>query len=290
MVEQFRDDLLDAGRSKAMAQRVLRSLTSIVKEAKRLGYVAQNVCEDVTLKRGSREKPKVVPPTKQHIRQLIDQAAKGRPMDKPLLLVLVFAGLRASEVRGLTWENVDLRRGTITVDHRADYRNIIGPPKSASGYRTIPIPQLVVTELRKWNTAHAKAGAIKYGQSRLDISDEVDLEKDRPRYEADSAKDIALTTTNGIDAVVKKFQLDALIFPASSGAGLSARPGYPTVIVPFAMVPNEPTPPFPEGFNAKPQPYGVSFAGLACGESKLLALAYAFEQATKRRVPPAAAP
>ena len=89
---------------------------------------------------------------------------------------------------------------------------------------------------------------------------------------------------------MKKFQLDALIFPASSGAGLSARPGYPTVIVPFAMVPNDPTPPFPEGFNAHPQPYGVSFAGLACGEPKLLALAYAFEQATRKRVPPAAAP
>jgi len=151
-------------------------------------------------------------------------------------------------------------------------------------------PVKTLTELREWNLAHAKEGAIRYGQSRLDISDEVDLEKDRLRYEADSAKDIALTTTNGIDAVVKKFQLDALIFPASSGAGLSARPGYPTVIVPFAMVPNEPTSPFPEGFNAKPQPYGVSFAGLACGEPKLLALAYAFEQATKKRVPPAAAP
>ena len=86
---------------------------------------------------------------------------------------------------------------------------------------------------------------------------------------------------------MKKFQLDALFFPASSGVGLSARPGYPTVIVPFAMVPNDPTPPFPEGFNAKPQPYGVSFVGLACSEPRLLALAYAFEQATKKRVPPA---
>jgi amidase len=151
-------------------------------------------------------------------------------------------------------------------------------------------PVKTLTELREWNLAHAKEGAIRYGQSRLDISDEVDLEKDKPRYEADSAKDIALTTTSGIDAVMKKFQLDAIVFPGSSGAGLSARPGYPTVIVPFAMVPNEPTPPFPDGFNARPQPYGVSFAGMACAEPRLLALAYAFEQATKKRVPPASAP
>ena len=55
------------------------------------------------------------------------------------------------------------------------------------------------------------------------------------------------------------------------------------MIVPFALLPNEPTPPFPEGFNAKPGPYGVSFSGRACSEPRLLALAYAFEQATKRR-------
>jgi amidase len=151
-------------------------------------------------------------------------------------------------------------------------------------------PVKTLTELREWNVAHAKEGAIRYGQSRLDISDEVDLEKDRARYEADSKKDIALSTTSGIDAVMKQHQLDALLFPGSSGSGLSARPGYPSVIVPFALVANEPTPAFPEGFNAKPQPYGVSFAGLACSEPKLIGLAYAFEQATKRRVPPSSTP
>jgi amidase len=151
-------------------------------------------------------------------------------------------------------------------------------------------PVKTLTELREWNVAHARGGAIRYGQSRLDISDEVDLVKDRARYEADSKKDITLATTSGIDAVMKQRQLDALLFPGSSGSGLSARPGYPTVIVPFALVPNEPTPAFPEGFNAKPQPYGVSFAGLACSEPKLIALAYAFERVTNKRVPPQSTP
>ena len=135
-------------------------------------------------------------------------------------------------------------------------------------------PVKTLTELREWNLAHAKEGAIRYGQSRLDISDEVDLEKDLPRYKADSSKDIALTTTSGIDAVMKQHQLDAILFPGSSGSGLGARPGYPSVMVPFALVPNEPTPPFPDGFNAKPQPYGVSFAGMACSEPRLIGLAY----------------
>ena len=49
-------------------------------------------------------------------------------------------------------------------------------------------------------------------------------------------------------------------------------------------------PPFPEGFQAKPSPFGVGFTGTACSEERLLELAFAFEQATKRRVPPQGAP
>ncbi len=153
---------------------------------------------------------------------------------------------------------------------------------------TAPVKSL--TELRHWNLAHAKANALKYGQSQLDISDEMDIEADRARYEIDRAKDIALSAAHGIDEIMKAEKLDAILFPAGSGAILSARPGYPTVIVPFAMVANAPTPPIPQGFGAKSSPFGVSFAGTACSEPRLIELAYAFEQATKRRVPPAGAP
>jgi amidase len=151
-------------------------------------------------------------------------------------------------------------------------------------------PVKTLTELREWNLAHQKAGAIRYGQSRLDISDDVDLERDGSRYQADQKRDLLVSAANGIDATLQKHQLDALLFPGSSGSGIAARPGYPSVIVPFAMVPNEPTPPFPPGFKANPSPFGVSFTAGACSEPRLLALAYAFEQATKRRVPPSATP
>jgi amidase len=153
---------------------------------------------------------------------------------------------------------------------------------------SVPIHSL--TELREWNITHTVAGAIKYGQSQLDISDEMDVERDRARYEADRAKDIRLAATEGIDAVMKADRLDALLFPGASGAAIAARPGYPTVIVPFGMVPDAPTPPFPPGFDAKPQPFGVAFTGMACSEPKLLEMGYAFEQATKRRVTPPSVP
>ena len=150
-------------------------------------------------------------------------------------------------------------------------------------------PVKTLTDLRVWNITHQRAGAIKYGESNLDVSDEMDLTADKQRYEEDRAKDIALSAAHGIDEVMKAQSLDALLFPGGSGAGIAAKPGYPTVIVPFGTVPNvpaSPAPGFPEGFNAKPAPLGVSFTGMACSEPRLLALAYAFEQATKRRVPP----
>jgi amidase len=192
-------------------------------------------------------------------------------------------------------------------------------------------PVKSLTELREWNTAHEKMGAIKYGQSQLDNSDKIDLEKDKAKYEEDRARDIRLGGTNGIDAAIKANNLDALLFPGPSSAGIASKPGYPTVLVPFGMIPNTPgalgsggggrgagrggeampstttpggattpgvtptppasapaTPPapFPPGFVPKPQPYGVGFTGSACSEPTLLRLAYAFEQATKKRTPP----
>ena len=151
-------------------------------------------------------------------------------------------------------------------------------------------PVKSLTELRIFNLAHASAGAIKYGQSQLDISDEMDVEADRARYEADLAKGIALAGTRGIDAALKEHNLDALLFPGVSGYTIAAIPGYPTVIVPFSRIPNAPSLPFPDGFNAKPTPFGVSFTGTACSEPRLIELAYAFEQATRGRAPPPSAP
>jgi amidase len=150
-------------------------------------------------------------------------------------------------------------------------------------------PIKTLAELRQWNIVHQRAGAIKYGQAQLDISDEMDVQADRVRYEADRRKDILLSATNGLDAALKANQLDALLFPGVSSANIGARPGYPTVTVPYAFVPVTPgtgAPAFPAGFEPKPAPFNVSFTGTACSEPKLIEVAFAFEQATKKRVAP----
>ena len=77
---------------------------------------------------------------------------------------------------------------------------------------------------------------------------------------------------------MKAHNLDALLFPGASGASIAAKPGYPTVIVPFGFVEAGAGPAgrggastpvtgaggrgesaYPEGFNPKPSPFGVSF-------------------------------
>ena len=148
--------------------------------------------------------------------------------------------------------------------------------------------------LRAWNLGHAAEGAMRFGQAQLDISDEMDVVRDRARYEVDRARDLDMTTTRGIDAAMRAHRLTAMIFPGARGADLAARAGYPTVIVPLTLVPwdqtedrSSPGLALPEGFRPRPSPAGISFTGSACSEPVIIGLAYAFEQATHARRGPA---
>ena len=150
-------------------------------------------------------------------------------------------------------------------------------------------PVSSLAALREFNQAHARANAVRYGQSNLDISDEIDLVQDRARYEADRARDIAIGADRGLKAAIDGNRLDALMFPGWQISNLAARPGYPEIVVPLGMVAagaGGGGNPFPAGFDPKPSPYSAAFVGLACSEPRLIEIAYAFEQATKRRVPP----
>lgn len=145
-VEAFRDALV-ASRSRAMAGKAVRALSSILTEAQRRGLVAQNVAKGVKVVRPSRDKAKVVIPTQSELRAVLKAAGADF---RPLLLTAIVTGLRSSELRGLPWSDVDLKAGTITVSQRADQWGEIGPPKSKAGYRSVPIGPAIVAELRKW--------------------------------------------------------------------------------------------------------------------------------------------
>lgn len=156
MVEGWRDQLMEK-LSRPMATRVLRSLSAIVNEAQGRGYVAQNVVAGVKMRRAKREKPKVIIPSKAELKAVLAAAkASLEPMAHPLALLVIFAGLRASELRGLPWRCIDLKTASVTVEQRADLKNVIGPPKSEAGHRTIPLPASAVLALKAWKLACPK--------------------------------------------------------------------------------------------------------------------------------------
>jgi integrase len=150
-IQKFRDDLL-ADMSRPMAKKVLTSLKAILKDAKRRGNIAQNVAADIVIGIDGRSKSKLTIgkdiPTRDEIRRIIDAAPEGR--GRALLMTAAFTGLRASELRGLRWSDVDLKKSELHVRQRADRFNTIGRPKSASGERAIPIGSMVVNTLRQW--------------------------------------------------------------------------------------------------------------------------------------------
>ncbi|KZW00379.1 amidase signature enzyme [Exidia glandulosa HHB12029] len=106
------------------------------------------------------------------------------------------------------------------------------------------------------------------------------------------AADHVLGSTQGIDFVLKKFKLDALVLPANGFTTVPAAiVGYPIgrVTVPLGFHPDNTTVvPGSAGpltvFPAPGVPFGLSFLGTAFSESKLIGFAYAFEQATHVRL------
>jgi integrase len=155
-IEAFRDDLLRKN-SRAMSRKVLSSLKSILSDAQRRGLVAHNAALPVKVDVKRREAERLAVgkhiPTKAEIRAILDH---GNGRYRPLLVTAIFTGMRASELRGLTWDDVDFDRKVVTVRQRADRWGAMGAPKSAAGRREIPMSPMVVNVLREWRLACPK--------------------------------------------------------------------------------------------------------------------------------------
>lgn len=145
-VEDFRDDIL-AKLGRPMARKVLTSLKSLLKTAK---YA--HVAADVSIGRDKRGERKLEVgrdiPTPAEVKRLVEAAKDTKR--RALLLTAALTGLRASELRGLRWTDIDLKAGELHVRQRADRYSVIGAPKSASSRRAIPLPPDVLTALKEW--------------------------------------------------------------------------------------------------------------------------------------------
>jgi integrase len=164
IISEFERNLRDGSetqppRSPAMVKRVRSDLASLLSNAQEEGLVVRNVVREMrsNRRRGKerqaerRAKPRlqvgVDIPAPQEIKAIV-----GKLEDKwrPVILTVIFTGIRASELRGLRWSNIDLSRRVLHVRERADEYNSLGRPKSGSGERSVPLPPIVVSALREW--------------------------------------------------------------------------------------------------------------------------------------------
>lgn len=143
-----------AKRSPAMVKKIITSLGAMLAVAQDKGLVAQNVARSARKQRRKKKGDQrrklnvgVDIPSPDEIKAIIG-ALEGRW--RPLMLTAIFTGLRASELRGLRWSDVDLKKGELHVRQRADRYNEIDAPKSEDGERAVPLPPIVANTLREW--------------------------------------------------------------------------------------------------------------------------------------------
>jgi integrase len=154
-IYQLDDQLREAGRSLSMRRKVITNIGVMLGFAQGRGLVSQNVARGVKIKSDAREaagplREGVDYPSRDQLKLLIDTATGRR---RPFLVTAIFTGMRASELRGLIWDDVDLTNGIIHVRRRADRWGTMGAPKSKMGARDIPLPPLVINTLRAWKLA-----------------------------------------------------------------------------------------------------------------------------------------
>ncbi|MBP3961216.1 amidase family protein [Paenibacillus lignilyticus] len=134
-------------------------------------------------------------------------------------------------------------------------------------------PARSLAEIIAFNEAHPEQ-TLKYGQTLLLLAENnTSGTLTETQYLRDRLTDLRLCQVEGIDAVMSEHRLDALLFPADFGSRITARAGYPSIIV-------------PAGYTSAGVPFGVTFSGKAYSEPRLIQLAYAYEQRSKvRRAP-----
>lgn len=152
-VRRFLDGLME-DLSRPMAVRVFRTFKALITDAQERGQVAQNVALAVKIRKAPRERSKATPPPKSDLKAILEVAGKSKDVKgRAIVELAIFTGMRASELRGLPWSNLDLKEAMVRIDQRADAKGLIGPPKSGAGNRTIALPPRVVKALREWKLA-----------------------------------------------------------------------------------------------------------------------------------------
>jgi len=161
-IEKFRDGLLEgSGEHKALSRELARKVLTSLKSLLKVAHCSHVTADVIIGKKKRHERPLEIGrdiPTRDEVKQLLGAAKEGR--QRALLLTAALTGLRASELRGLRWADVDLKAGELRVRQRADRFNNIGAPKTSESRRTIPLAPDLSLALKAWKLKCLKEGDL----------------------------------------------------------------------------------------------------------------------------------
>jgi len=138
LVEEFRDQLL-RDLSPYSAARAFSYFKIIMNLADHKDLISINVAEKVKLETSKRHRHRQEFFKMDEVNSALTASTILGPKHRAFAHLFWLHGLRSSEGRGLTWEGVNLEKRTVTISQRADRWLNIGPPKSVSSFRTIPL-------------------------------------------------------------------------------------------------------------------------------------------------------
>ena len=140
-----------------------------------------------------------------------------------------------------------------------------------------------MADIIAFNQANADK-ALRFGQDLFLAAQATRGDLSELEYKSARAMDLQSAKERGLDAYMTQHKLDAVVFPGTAGASIAAKAGYPSILVPAGFIGGV------EGKETPDFPLGLTFAGRAWSEAKLLRLAYAYEQAATARRPPSGLP
>lgn len=167
-VQKMLNQKLESGRTRtdnkgqkggSLSPRMVQYIYSVIymalKQAVKNGLVARNVCDAVD--KPKKVKPEFMPWTTEQTNQFLT-SVKDNPLF-PIYMIAWGAGLRRSEILGLKWEDIDFKKGTLSVRRslvRVKGGYIFGDPKTKNSRRTIPLPEPVIKALKSQKARQAR--------------------------------------------------------------------------------------------------------------------------------------
>ena len=185
-IQEFAISLHSKGLARGSIEQILGTLRSALSYAvKPLHYLATSPFQGIQIPKNSRPPRKRIVLSLEDWQRIIDLFPAGNRYHIPMMIGF-YCGLRISEVCGLTWDNIDFEKQTITVDHQISIHEdfpgggcswYISEPKTPQSVRTIPFGKTLLRVLKTEFRTQLKNEMEAGGNYLIQINKETSLKR-----------------------------------------------------------------------------------------------------------------